>query len=112
MARSHDEKKLDVQFDKMRTACEGAATRHGAAIDFISEEIYRTYQIEDDAPPYREAASAIRALGLEVMPRWPGGGTDGNLINSNGRPRVGLRTGMVDEHPPSEHISIDDVITA
>jgi tripeptide aminopeptidase len=112
MARSHDPKKLDAQLDAMRTACEAAATRHGAGIDFSSEEIYRTYRIEDDAPPYREAAWGIRALGLDVMPRKSGGGTDGNLFNAKGMRCVGLPTGMVDEHATSEHISIDDMVTA
>ena len=112
MARSHDQEKLDAQLDAMRTACEAAAARHGAGIDFSSEEIYRTYRIEEDAPPYREAAAAIRALGLEVVPRKSGGGTDGNLFNAKGIPCVGLPTGMVDEHATSEHIAIDDMVTA
>lgn len=111
-ARSHDQGKLDAQLDAMRTACEAAATRHGAVMDFSSEEIYRTYRIDPDAPPFREAAAAIRALGLEVVPRKSGGGTDGNYFNAKGIPCVGLPTGMVDEHATSEHISIDDMVTA
>ena len=112
MARSHDQGKLDAQLDAMRTACERAAARHGAVLDFSSEEIYRTYKIEEDAPPYREAASAIAALGLEVLPRKSGGGTDGNFFNAKGIPCVGLPTGMVDEHATSEHIAVDDMVIA
>ena len=112
MARSHDQGKLDAQVDAMRSAFEDAATRHGAGIDFSSEEIYRTYKIDEDAPPYREAAWAIRALGLEVVPRKSGGGTDGNFFNAKGIPCVGLPTGMVDEHATSEHIAIDDMVMA
>lgn len=112
MARSHDQGKLDAQLDAMRTACEAAAGRYGAGLDFASEEIYRTYRIEEDAAPYREAAAAIRSLGLEVVPRKSGGGTDGNFFNAKGIPCVGLPTGMVDEHATSEHIAIDDMVTA
>ena len=112
MARSHDQAKLDAQLDAMRTACEAAADRHGATLDFSSEEIYRTYRIEEDAAPYREAAAAIRSLGLDVSPRKSGGGTDGNFFNAKGIPCVGLPTGMVDEHATSEHIAIDDMVTA
>jgi tripeptide aminopeptidase len=112
MARSHDQEKLDAQLDAMRTACEQAAARHGAGLEFSSEEIYRTYKIDEDSPPYREAASAIAALGLDVLPRKSGGGTDGNLFNAKGIPCVGLPTGMVDEHATSEHIAIDDMVIA
>jgi len=96
----------------MRTAFESAAAKHGASLDFSAEEVYRTYKIDEDAAPFREAAAAIGALGLEVIPRKSGGGTDGNLFNAKGIPCVGLPTGMVDEHATSEHIAIDDMVIA
>jgi tripeptide aminopeptidase len=112
MARSHDQTKLDAQLDAMRAACELAARRTGATVDFAAEEIYRTYRIDEDARPYREAARAIRSVGLPVTPRKSGGGTDGNVLNARGLPCVALPTGMVDEHATSEHIAIDDLVTA
>jgi tripeptide aminopeptidase len=112
MARSHDQAKLDRQLEAMRQACARAAEAHGATFDFETEEIYRTYRIDEDAPPYREAAAAIRSLGLEVVARKSGGGTDGNFFNAKGIPCVGLATGMVDEHATTEHIAIDDMVTA
>jgi tripeptide aminopeptidase len=112
MARSHDQSKLDAQIEAMRTAFDEAASRYGATVDFEAEEIYRTYKIAEDAQPYREAARAIRSLGLEVVPRKSGGGTDGNFFNAKGIPCVALATGMVDEHATSEHIAIEDMVTA
>jgi tripeptide aminopeptidase len=112
MARSHDQAKLDAQLEAMRRACEEAAARHGATVDFSVEEIYRTYRIDENATPYREAARAIQALGIEVIPRKSGGGTDGNFFNAHGIPCVALPTGMVDEHATTEHIAIDDMVTA
>jgi tripeptide aminopeptidase len=112
MARSHDQAKLDRQLDSMRHACEVAAAAHGARLEFEAEEIYRTYRIPEDARPYREAAAAIRSLGLEVTPRKSGGGTDGNYFNAKGIPCVALSTGMVDEHATTEHIAVDDLVTA
>ncbi len=73
---------------------------------------YRTYKIDPDAKPYRDAAAAIKSLGLEVVPRKSGGGTDGNHFNAHSLPCVGLPTGMVDEHAVTEHIAIDDMVTA
>jgi tripeptide aminopeptidase len=112
MARSHDQDKLDRQLAAMRRACEQAAEARAAVVDFVEEEIYQTYKIAEDARPYREAASAIRSLGLEVSPRKSGGGTDGNYFNAKGIPCVALPTGMVDEHATSEHIAIDDMVRA
>ena len=112
MARSHDQAKLDAQIASMRAACESAAEATGATVHFEAEEIYRTYKIAEDALPYREAAAAIRSLGLELTARKSGGGTDGNYFNAKGIPCVALPTGMVDEHATSEHIAIDDLVMA
>ena len=112
MARSHDQVKLDRQLETMRQACQQAADDHGATVDFDAETIYQTYKIPEDAQPYREAAAAIRSLGLEVVPRKSGGGTDGNFFNAKGIPCVALPTGMVDEHATTEHIAIEDMVTA
>lgn len=112
MARSHDQAKLDRQIESMRRACQTSAEEHGATVDFQAEEIYQTYRIPEDARPYREAAAAIRSLGLTVTPRKSGGGTDGNYFNAKGIPCVALPTGMVDEHATSEHIAIDDMVLA
>jgi tripeptide aminopeptidase len=112
MARSHDQAKLDAQLDDMRSALAEAADRHGANLDFEAEEIYRTYHIDESERPYREAARAIRALGLEVIPRKSGGGTDGNFFNAKGIACVAIATGMVDEHAATEHIAIDDMVMA
>jgi tripeptide aminopeptidase len=112
MARSHDQEKLDAQLDAMRSAITEAAERHGATFDFETEEIYRTYKIDESERPYREAARAIETLGIEVFPRKSGGGTDGNFFNAKGIPCVALATGMVDEHAATEHIAIDDMVMA
>jgi tripeptide aminopeptidase len=112
MVRSHDQEKLDAQVEAMRQAFESAAGRHGATLEFEAEEIYRTYKIPFDAPPYRDAARAIESVGVEVVARKSGGGTDGNVFNARGIQCVGLATGMADEHATSEHIRIDDLVTA
>jgi tripeptide aminopeptidase len=112
MARSHDQGKLDRQLEAMRIACQRAADDHGATVDFEAESIYQTYKIAEDAQPYLEAAAAIESLGLEVVPRKSGGGTDGNYFNAKGIPCVALPTGMVDEHATSEHIAVEDMVTA
>ena len=111
-ARSHDQSKLDEQVAAMHKACEEAAAACGATVEIEHDVQYRTYKIDPDAAPYREAAAAISSLGYDVVPRKSGGGTDGNLFNAKGIPCVALPTGMVDEHATSEHIAIEDMVTA
>ncbi len=112
MARSHDRAKLDAQLAAMRQACEGAAAARGATVEFEAEEIHRTDKIAEDARPSVEASTAIRSLGLYVVARTSGGGTDGNDVNAKGIPCVALSTGMVDEHATTEHIAVDDLVLA
>jgi tripeptide aminopeptidase len=112
MARSHDQAKLDAQIATMKKAFEDAAQRHGATVDVQVEEMYRTYKIEEHDRPYREAARALESLGIEVIKRKSGGGTDGNLYNAAGIPCVAMCTGMVDEHAVTEHIAIEDLVMA
>jgi tripeptide aminopeptidase len=112
MARSHDRAKLDTQLATMREACERAARARGATVEFVEEYIYSTYKIDEDAAPYREAAAAIRSIGLDVVARKSGGGTDANFFNAKGIPCVALPTGMVDEHATSEHITVANMVTA
>ena len=59
-----------------------------------------------------DTAAAIRSVGLEVVPRTSGGGTDGNLLDARGIPCVALPAGMVDEHATGEHIAVADLVTA
>jgi tripeptide aminopeptidase len=112
MARSHDQAKLDAQIAAMRKALDDAASKYGATVKFEAEEKYRTYKIEPSERPYREAVRAIESLGIKVIHRKSGGGTDGNVFNNAGIRCVAMCTGMVDEHATSEHISIDDLVTA
>ena len=79
-------------------AFEDAAKTYGATVDFDVEEMYRTYKIDQPERPYREAERAIESLGIEVIHRKSGGGTDGNVYNAAGIPCVAMCTGMVDEH--------------
>jgi tripeptide aminopeptidase len=112
MARSHDQAKLDAQVGAMRKAFEDAAAKYGATVDFQAEEKYRTYKIEPSERPYREAVRALETMGIKVIHRKSGGGTDGNVFNNAGIRCVAMCTGMVDEHATTEHISIEDLVMA
>ncbi len=101
-----------AQLAAIRRACQDAAAARGATVEFEAEEIHRTYKNAEDARPYRETAAAIRSLGLDVVARKSGGGTDGSFFNAKGIPCVALSTGMVDEHASTEHVAIDDLVLA
>jgi tripeptide aminopeptidase len=110
MVRSRSNEKLDAQVEVMVAELKAAAERWGATVDINRDDIYRAYLIDFDARPYREAARAAEALGIEPRARQSGGGTDGNVYNAAGIPCVALSTGMAEEHGPNEHIAIEDIV--
>ena len=97
----------------MREACQQAADDHGATVDFDAENIYQTYKIPEDAQPYREAAAAIRSLGLEVVPRASRAAAP---TATSSTPRASrawrCRRGWSTSTRPREHIAIEDMVTA
>jgi tripeptide aminopeptidase len=110
MVRSRSNEKLDAQVEVMEREIQDAADRWGATAEIERDDVYRAYLIDFDARPYREAARAAEAIGIQPRARQSGGGTDGNVYNAAGIPTVALSTGMADEHGPNEHIAIEDLV--
>ena len=109
MARSHGQAELDAH----STRCAGRARRPPGRPEppwRSRPRRSRTYRIPEDARPYREAAAAIRSLGLEVVHRAsPGAALTATTSTPRASPAWRCPQGMVDEHATSEHIAIDDL---
>jgi len=111
-ARSRDEKKLQAQTRAMVKAFENAAQKHHGAVDIEVVRKYPGYKLDFTARPYVAAARALDALGMTVIAKASGGGTDGNIYNQAGIPCVALSTGMTAVHTQDEHIAIQDMVDA
>ena len=108
-ARSRDAAKLDRQVAAMRAACEAAAAKHGAQVDFQSQRAYGPQRIAPDAAIVQLCQAAARKAGLEPYLMETGGGSDVNIFNMNGVEAVNLAVGYREIHSTKEHIAIADL---
>lgn len=108
-ARSRDEAKLDRQIAAMRDACEDAARRHGATVEFDAERMYGVQRIAPDAAIVQLCQDAARRAGLEPQLVVTGGGSDVNVFNMHGIEAVNLSLGYQEIHSTNEHIAIADL---
>ncbi|MFC5701009.1 M20/M25/M40 family metallo-hydrolase [Cohnella faecalis] len=109
-ARSRVQEKMDKQVEAMREAVEGAASEHGATVEFVNEVIYPAYQYGDGDEVVEIAKAAITAIGCTPKLFESGGGSDANMFNGNGIPTVNLAVGYEDIHTTSERIKADDIV--
>ncbi len=108
-ARSRNEAKLDQQTAAMRRACEQAAARHGAQVEFQAERAYGPQKIAPDAPIVQLCEAAARRAGLEPYLTETGGGSDVNVFNTHGIEAVNLSVGYQEIHSTNEHIALADL---
>lgn len=108
-ARSRDEAKLQRQLAAMRQACEEAAARHGAQVEFVAKQSYGPQRVAPDAPIVQLCQAAVRRIGLEPRLVETGGGSDVNIFNMRGIEAVNLSIAYEEIHSTNEHIAIDDL---
>jgi len=111
-ARSFSASFLDKILDTIRREFERAAHRarnsdgKRAKARFVREAVYRAFDLGDDAPVVREAASAAGALGLEPVFKRQFGGLDANWLNAHGVPTVTLGVGESNPHAVGERLNL------
>ncbi|HOX27882.1 MAG TPA: M20/M25/M40 family metallo-hydrolase [bacterium] len=108
-ARSHDNKKLEVQIDSMRAAFESAAAEFGATIEMEHEKEYLAYRLTEEMPVVKVAAAAARAMGVAPSLKVSGGGSDANIFNAHGLPSAPLGAAMRNCHSNKEEMSVSEL---
>lgn len=111
-ARSRNEQKLKLQTDHMKECFDLAAARYGGSVDFRSDLMYPSFNIneDDDIVPILKKASTDTGIDLKL--EATGGGSDTNIINSKGIQAVDISVGMQKVHSVEEQICIDDIVRA
>jgi tripeptide aminopeptidase len=115
-ARSYSAKFLDRILDTFKGEFERAAKRaknsegKRAKVRFTREMIYRAFDLGDDAPVVRKAASAAKALGLKPFYKRQFGGLDANQLNAHGVPTVTLGSGESGPHAIGERLKLKQYI--
>lgn len=106
-ARSHDEGKLAAQVEQMR-ACfrQAVGRRAGARLEEEQHSSYKRFRLGPEEEVVQIATRAGERLGLEVVYKTGGGGSDANVFNARGIPAVICATGGAEVHTLQEQVSI------
>lgn len=108
-ARSLNHQRVGEIADEMVQHMVDAATEHGTDVDVDLRDEYRAYAFTESSPPVKLAMAALRAAGYEPTLVDCGGGSDGNVFNTGGKPCVNLCNGMRQIHTADEHIYVGDL---
>lgn len=109
-ARSRDSAKLQAQVSHMIASLEQAAAYYGAQVSVAVEPQYEGYSFRETDPVVALAAAGIGRIGLPVVYKAVGGGSDANVFNAKGLPTCVLGTAMKNVHTHAECASMDDLI--
>lgn len=108
-ARSLSDDKLEEQTNHMVKCCEDAAAKFGGKAEVEVHNSYGAFKVEEDADIVKKALAACDKLGLKGYTDKTGGGSDTNILNSNGIPSINLGIGEKKPHTLEEHLHIKDL---
>ncbi|MCK8824752.1 M20/M25/M40 family metallo-hydrolase [Fuchsiella alkaliacetigena] len=109
-ARSRDEAKLAAQTEHMLEILESSTQKLAAEIDINTERMYSAFELSKEEPLVKLILRAAERIEIEPKLIAGGGGSDANILNSNGIPAVNLSLGTNDVHSPEENIEIKDLV--
>lgn len=107
--RSHREEKLGELAEVVSLLLRQTCARFGGEGEIEVETLYPSYHLSPEAPPVKLATVAAEQVGLEVVVKRRGGGSDANVLNALGIPTVNLGIGLEKDHTPEEYIRIKDL---
>jgi tripeptide aminopeptidase len=106
-ARGLDADRAAAAIGAMADACTWAASERSCDLDIDLTEFFRGYRIPPSSPALRIARDAVARTGLEPREIETGGGSDVNALRARGFDCALLANGAVDNHTPSERISVE-----
>lgn len=108
--RSRKEEKLIKQTNHMIECFKYAAEQYNASVDYKITRMYDALDVSENEDIVFMTKKAIEKLGMKLITKSSGGGSDANIYNQNGITAINLSTGMSKVHSNDEHIRIDDLI--
>ncbi|WP_044640341.1 M20/M25/M40 family metallo-hydrolase [Risungbinella massiliensis] len=111
-ARSRNEDKLAKQVEKMITAFQLAAEKHGAQAEVETETLYPAFQYDENDIVVQKALAAVKRVGREANIGESGGGSDANVFNGYGIPTINLGIGYENIHTTDEAMPIPELLKA
>ncbi|NVN92039.1 MAG: M20/M25/M40 family metallo-hydrolase [Desulfuromonadales bacterium] len=107
--RSLDPEKVRIQLDALTGTMESAAAEYGGSVEIAVMPCYPSYKLAEDTEPARRAARAALRIGVPVLFRPSGGGSDANIFNSRGLQTVVLCCGYEQAHTSGERIPLEQL---
>ncbi|MFZ5592167.1 MAG: M20/M25/M40 family metallo-hydrolase [Bacillota bacterium] len=89
---------------------QSTAAEMGARADVQVETLYHSFHLSPDNPALVLAGRAARTLGLPVVHRSSGGGSDANVFNQHGLAVANLGIAMQKVHTTEEFIAVQDLV--
>ena len=111
-ARSRDQAKLEAQTRHMKECFEKAAAKFGGQVEFVSENAYPAFNIDEEDEIIKVLETAAQKAGIRLNLEATGGGSDTNIVNQKGIKAVNISVGMDKVHSVEEQISIKDMASA
>jgi len=108
--RSLDSRKRQAQTEAVCRILRQTAAEFGAAVDIVTETLYREFQLTAADRVVRIALDAAAALGLQTRLVKTGGGSDANIFNEKGIPTANLGIAMQNVHTTEEFIRVADLV--
>ncbi|KXZ40612.1 peptidase T-like protein [Alkalithermobacter thermoalcaliphilus JW-YL-7 = DSM 7308] len=109
-SRSLVDEKLDMQTKHMVETFKKAAEDSNAQVEINVERMYGAFNISEDDEIITMLKKAFENMGVKSYITSTGGGSDTNILNSNGIKAVNLGIGMKKPHTLQEYIAIEDLV--
>lgn len=109
-ARSTEIEKLDAQTNEMIEIFEAVAEKFGGKTEISVERLYGAFVVSEDDEIVKLAKVALDDNGYKAIVTASGGGSDTNILNSNGIKAINLGIGERKAHTLEEHYYVEDLI--
>jgi len=108
-ARSTDQKKLKNQMDHMMQCIKDSCEKYEGEFQGGFQETYKGYKYETNGSFIQKLKEACENVGVSPKLCVSGGGSDANIISSNGIQVINFSCGMEKVHGLEEQVSINEL---
>lgn len=106
--RSHNEDKLFNQVLSMENCLKNAINEFGGEYEFKKVREYSCFCLDENDKIVKVASKALKNINLEPKFLISGGGSDANILNSQGITSIVVGCGMKNVHSKSEYLVLEE----
>lgn len=107
--RSFNNKKIKTQICKARGKFINASKKFGGKIEFNHTMSFKSFHIPENNFILQQTVNAAKKIKMRYNITSTGGGSDANILNSQGISSIVLGVGYYEEHTKKEYILLKDL---